>query len=197
MASTPVLAAVRENAQWCDLVCRGHGRPTAFADGVWRAGRRSPEFYPDAVTLAPGIPAGRVLAGLDLSPGCSVKDSFADLDLAPYGFAVLFDAQWIHRPPWTGGPGGWRRIPPGDFPDDPSVVVLGDDEGGRVVAHRSDRAAGLSNLIGDDWPGAVAAVGTAFPGLPIVGYEQSADLPAASAAGFAPIGPLRVWFRPH
>jgi hypothetical protein len=197
MASTTVLAAVRENAHWCDLVCRFHGRPTAFTDGVWRAGRRSPEFYPDAVTLTPGIPAERVLAGLDLSPGCSVKDSFADLDLAPYGFTVLFDAQWIHRPAWTGGPGGWRRIPPGDFPADPSVVVLGDGRGGRVVAHRSEGTAGLSNLTGDDWPGAVAAVGTAFPGLPIVGYEQAGDLPAAVAAGFTATGPLRVWLRPH
>jgi hypothetical protein len=37
------------------------------------------------------------LSRIDTSVGCSIKDSFASLDLKPYGFRVLFDAQWITR----------------------------------------------------------------------------------------------------
>jgi hypothetical protein len=39
-----------------------------------------------------------LLARIDTSAGCSIKDSFATLDLGAYGFSVLFDAQWIVRP---------------------------------------------------------------------------------------------------
>ncbi|MFD7666240.1 hypothetical protein [Streptomyces sp. NPDC059788] len=95
-----VRAAARNNAEWCDAVCRTHGIPGVFSDDGWTSARRTPPFYPDAVTLTdrPGTPA-ELLARIDLaSPGCSVKDSFACLDLAPAGFEVLFDAQWIHRP---------------------------------------------------------------------------------------------------
>jgi hypothetical protein len=45
-----LIAAVRNNAEWCDLVCRTHGIRTAFTPDVWSAGSRTPEFYPDAVT---------------------------------------------------------------------------------------------------------------------------------------------------
>ena len=38
---------------------------------------------------------------MDASPGCSIKDSFAALDLSAHGFRVLFDAEWIVR---TGAP---------------------------------------------------------------------------------------------
>ena len=54
--------------------------------------RRSPPFYPDAVTLSRSASADVVLRDIDTSPGCSVKDSFANLDLRPYGFRVLFEA---------------------------------------------------------------------------------------------------------
>src|SRR4051794_38055707 len=50
---------------------------------------------PDAVTLSPGTEPAAVLARVEGGTGCSVKDSFADLDLAPSGFQVLFDATWI------------------------------------------------------------------------------------------------------
>ncbi|WP_367401511.1 hypothetical protein [Streptomyces xanthophaeus] len=58
------------------------------------------------MTLEPAVPAGSVVRGVDTtSPGCSVKDSFADLDLAGAGFEVLFEAQWIHRPAGVPLPG--------------------------------------------------------------------------------------------
>ncbi|MFJ4777081.1 hypothetical protein [Streptomyces sp. NPDC088762] len=94
-----LLAAARNNAAWCDAVCRAHGLPTHLGEELWTSAGRTPPFYPDAVTLDEAVSAPVLLAGIDTeSPGCSVKDSFAGLDLAGDGFEVLFDAQWIHRP---------------------------------------------------------------------------------------------------
>ncbi|MGW6060559.1 hypothetical protein [Streptomyces sp. NPDC055189] len=97
--SARVRAAVRNNAEWCDAVCRAHGLAGEFGAGVWSSTRRTPLLYPDAVSLSPETSAADLVARIDTeSPGCSVKDSFACLDLEPMGFEVLFDAQWIHRP---------------------------------------------------------------------------------------------------
>jgi hypothetical protein len=38
-----------------------------------------------------------LLASVDAGPGCSIKDSFADLDLAASGFEILFRAEWLCR----------------------------------------------------------------------------------------------------
>ncbi|MFF1493140.1 hypothetical protein [Streptomyces sp. NPDC058304] len=88
-------AAVHNNAEWCAAVSGGG----SFAADAWTSARRTPPYYPDGVTLTREASADALLAGMDTgSPGCSVKDSFAVLDLAPAGFEVLFAAQWIHRP---------------------------------------------------------------------------------------------------
>lgn len=36
---------------------------------------------------------------VDSSIGCSIKDSFAVMDLSPTGFRVLFEAEWVVRAP--------------------------------------------------------------------------------------------------
>ncbi|MFG2502740.1 hypothetical protein ACGFSB_31595 [Streptomyces sp. NPDC048441] len=91
--------AARNNAEWCDAVCRAHGLAGEFGAGVWSSARRTPPLYPDAVSLTPEASAADLVARIDTtSPGCTVKDSFACLDLEPLGFEVLFEAQWIHRP---------------------------------------------------------------------------------------------------
>ncbi|MGW7072827.1 hypothetical protein ACWGII_23400 [Streptomyces sp. NPDC054855] len=90
--------AARNNAEWCDAVCRAHGLPGEFGGGAWSSARRTPPLYPDAVSLIPEVSAADLVARIDTaSPGCSVKDSFACLDLELLGFEVLFEAQWIHR----------------------------------------------------------------------------------------------------
>ncbi|MET9465242.1 hypothetical protein ABZY44_10570 [Streptomyces sp. NPDC006544] len=90
-----LLAAAHNNAAWCAAVSRD-GEFTAEA---WVSARRTPLYYPDAVTLTRDTDAAALVGGMDTaSPGASVKDSFAALDLAPAGFEVLFGAQWIHRP---------------------------------------------------------------------------------------------------
>lgn len=80
-------------------MCRAHGVAGEFGAGAWAAAVRTPLYYPDAVTLEPETGGDELVARIDTaSPGASVKDSFAELDLAASGFQVLFEAQWIHRP---------------------------------------------------------------------------------------------------
>ncbi|MFF3326749.1 hypothetical protein [Streptomyces sp. NPDC002889] len=111
-----VYMAARNNAQWCDAMCRAHGLPGSFGARVWTNGRRTPPLYPDAVTLTGDATADDILGTVDTAgPGCSVKDSFVSLDLAAAGFEVLFEAQWLHRPgdlPAPVPPPGreWERV---------------------------------------------------------------------------------------
>jgi hypothetical protein len=93
-------AAARNNAEWCDTLCRTHGIPGRFDADAWVAPRRTPRYYPDAVSLDPAALAGSILRRIDtISPGCSIKDSFATLDLGLFGFEVAHEAEWIHREP--------------------------------------------------------------------------------------------------
>jgi hypothetical protein len=90
--------AARNNAEWCDVVCGTHGIKGAFADDAWTSTQRTPPLYPDAVTLARGVSVEGLLTRVDATAEVSVKDSFAELDLAADGFEVLFDATWVRRP---------------------------------------------------------------------------------------------------
>jgi hypothetical protein len=78
------------------------------------------------------------------------------------------------------------------------VSVQGDDGivGGGIL-NRGAEVVGLSNLFGSAidvvWRSLVATASEIFPGLPLVGYEHGDELAAAHRAGFATVGPLRVW----
>jgi hypothetical protein len=89
--------AAANNASWCATVCRAHGIPGTLAVGQWRAAAPPPPFYPDTVTLVPGLAPAEVAESVPDRRGASVKDSFADVDLGGEGFEVLFEAQWIWR----------------------------------------------------------------------------------------------------
>jgi hypothetical protein len=90
------LAAARNNATWCDVVCRSHGIDGRFASDAWTSPRRTPPFYPDVVTLEPSVIPDGILGRIDMaSAGASVKDSFACLDLASWGFEIVHEADWI------------------------------------------------------------------------------------------------------
>lgn len=101
--TTLLLSAVRNNAVWCDAVCRSHGKPGAFEPHAWVSHTPTPPFYPNVVTLsgAEGVDAQfaavAALATAGLARPWAVKDSFAALDLAPLGFRPLFDSTWIGR----------------------------------------------------------------------------------------------------
>ncbi|HVK05471.1 MAG TPA: hypothetical protein VM490_18490, partial [Armatimonadaceae bacterium] len=125
MADSLLHEAVRNNALWCDAVCRAHGRPGEFREGVcWLNRRETPPFYPNVVTLtdAPEVSEEqtacvRSLAGSSELPGeWAVKDSYHALDLAPLGFTVLFAGEWLYLPAGASPPPGhtagirWERI---------------------------------------------------------------------------------------
>jgi hypothetical protein len=102
MLDDRVTRAARNNAKWCDVVCRTHGYPGEFHDDIWLNRHRVPRFYPNAGTLAE--PSPRQLALIDelvaarVPPGWAVKDSFCMLDLESRGFRILFNAGWIYLP---------------------------------------------------------------------------------------------------
>jgi hypothetical protein len=113
-------AAALNNAEWCDLVVRSRGGTTHLGSDVWTSQDRAPACYPDAVTLVPRVAVPGLLSCIDTSAGCSVKDSFSGLDLAPYGFRVLFEANWVVRlgpppPAPSGGPKWARVVRPGEL----------------------------------------------------------------------------------
>jgi hypothetical protein len=113
-----VEAAASNNVHWCDLVCRTHGITTQRDAVAWTSQTRTPALYPDAVTLVPTPSLPDLLDRIDLSPGCSIKDSFASMDLTTSGFTVLLDAQWIVRTAERTGP----------ITADRSWTVVGDEE---------------------------------------------------------------------
>ena len=49
---TGIKIAAANNAAWCDAVCRSHGHAGTFTPPAWLSSHRTPELYPDAVTLA-------------------------------------------------------------------------------------------------------------------------------------------------
>jgi hypothetical protein len=173
---TPAEIAATNNAHWCDLVARTHGVAGEFHRDSWTSPVRTPPLYPDAVTLVRVPDEAELLSRIDGSVGCSVKDSFAAIDLAPDAFRVLFDAQWIWKPPLPepsrSAPPHWTRVtdpenltrweeawrdtdgPQGVFLpallDDERVAVLAQRKDDSIVAgailFRSDAAVGITNL---------------------------------------------------
>ncbi|MCX5226063.1 hypothetical protein [Streptomyces sp. NBC_00233] len=109
-----IIDAVRNNAEWCQAMCAAHGHPGTFGARAWTSTRRTPLSYPDAVTLTEDAGVEDVLNGIDrTTPGASVKDSFAQLDLTTEGFRLLFEATWIQRPAGltaTATAGEWRAV---------------------------------------------------------------------------------------
>ena len=96
------IGAARNNAEWCDAVCRAHNNPGEFHDDIWINRNAVPRFYPNAGTLAESSP--RQFALIDeliavrLPSGWALKDSFSMLELESRGFRTLFDAEWIYLP---------------------------------------------------------------------------------------------------
>jgi len=168
-------AAARENAEWCDL----HADAGELRDGFWFSRERTPPFYPDAVTLQPGVAIADVLAEIDAASGCGIKDSFDDLE--PAGFRRLFRAHWLV---------GRRETlpePAGEFaPEREDVAILV----GLGIAHRSRHVTGLSNLApGSAWADAAGLACTVWGHGTVVGYEET--VPEGAEA----VGALSVWVR--
>ncbi|WP_020142549.1 hypothetical protein [Terracoccus sp. 273MFTsu3.1] len=108
-----ILLAARNNALWCDAVARSHGVACTLDDEAWTASTRTPPYYPDAVTLSPDAGEYDVLARVDDSDGCSVKDSWSRLDLSMEDFARLVVGEWVWLDPSRPArapDGRWQRV---------------------------------------------------------------------------------------
>jgi hypothetical protein len=193
-----IAAAVRNNAEWCDAVCRAHGIAGEAGDDAWTWPERTPPYYPDAVTLRPDVDVASLLERIDSGPGCSIKDSFATIEVP--GFEVLIEASWICRPPGRAPEvrEEWTVVSAEELAGAQFLTARRD---GRIteeaILNRTGDVVGISNVSGEDpWPGAVATAVGLYPDLPLVGYERGDDLAAARRVGFEVIGPLRVWMRP-
>ncbi len=219
-----IRVAVENNAKWCDLVCRSHGISTSWNDGFWVSRQPSPRFYPEGVTLQRKVSPDQLIN--ELPPGlCSIKDSFADLDLASRGFEQLFDARWIYRVPSVGAERatGWTTVSAEDefaqwlqacglvevLPEallrDQRVRVLqrkrAEDVLAGAVLNRTGSVVGLSNVfslnlpLDEVWADLVVLAAQEFPSCPIVGYERGEDLDAAMETRFNDLGGLRAWLQ--
>ena len=126
------------------------------------------------MTLVAGASAEALLSRIDTSAGCSIKDSYADLDLAPFGFDRLFAAEWLCQDPLPddAAPHGWSRVERqdelerwesasgisaqprpffrGELLADPQLAVLAryerDAVVGGAIANRSRTVIGLTNV---------------------------------------------------
>lgn len=110
--------AAHANAKWCSAHGGVKGK---FTDTYWYATRRTADFHPDAVTLHPFVDVEDMLAKIDTSPGASIKDSFANLDLSPYGFEVLLRGDWYRGDFGPKGPTDW--FTPDEAPADATPVA--------------------------------------------------------------------------
>ena len=142
---------------------------------MWAVDQRPPAYHPDAITISPSATPSEVLAIIDSSPGCAVKDSFASLDLEPHGFRVLFDALWfvvdsvqardegdlaweavVDADDLVAWVGGWS----GRYEDDPPFdVALIEEEGVTFLAARRGGEV-VAGAIGNVGPGEVVGIRT-------------------------------------
>jgi len=105
------VAAARNNASWCDAVCRAHGIPGELRSSVWLHRGVPPPYYSNLVVVADVPDPTEILAHVQElirqlgRAGWSIKDSFSSLDLGALGFRLLFEASWIWLDPRSARPG--------------------------------------------------------------------------------------------
>ncbi len=202
----PVVEAAVCNASWCDAVCRAQGLRTQWGDDAWTVAQRSPDGYPDAVTLSPGATAHEVLRRVEGGAGCSVKDSFAVLDLEPLGFQPLFWATWIRRSADSAvrlATLDWREAQtPAELEqwshghdldvfgsalldvDDLRFFFTGPGVEAGFALNVAGGVVGVSNVVagGADpvvvWSDLITVAAASYPGLDLAGYERGDDLVA-------------------
>ncbi|MDP3853449.1 hypothetical protein [Phenylobacterium sp.] len=90
--------AVRNNAEWCSLVCATHGAAGRFEFAAWVCRDLTPDYYPNLVTLRADCSAAQTALAqtlTDYPETLGIKDSFRTLDLAPHGFRRAIEGHWV------------------------------------------------------------------------------------------------------
>jgi hypothetical protein len=212
-AAPTVNQAALNNASWCASVIRAHGGTAHFAPTLWWSVDPAPPLYPRAVTLAPALDKGGEQRLARLAAGDAVKDSFAALPLD--GFDLLFEGTWFWRAPKGGAPapvyvrtpeafaawvaawGEGEGILPPALLQDRSVLILalGDSIEAGCILNLAGGVVGLSNVFGRDAAvraQMIEAAAREAGEVALVGYEPVGADEDWLAAGFQPLGPLRV-----
>jgi hypothetical protein len=177
--SERIALACRNNALWCDLVARSHGIRGTTDEQAWAAPTRTPPYYPDAVTLSPGAEEYALLARVDDSDGCSIKDSWSRLDLSLEDFARIVVGEWVWLDASTAVPSGpaasraWRAVTSAGemeawvaaWSTDPEAAailrptLLGEPGVHVLAAYLADRADDADGWEGADGPDAQIVAG--------------------------------------
>jgi len=221
-----LLSAVRNNAEWCELVAHSHGAHGQWLGQAWRTTIRMPPFYPNAVSIESGIQKETVADIVaELPENCAWKDSFAELELAEYGFKVLYEANWLALTDSLSGEtalrpasfvtssdelaewiAAWGETPIGKTIFPPKLLgskvrfifcKIGEKISSGLIANHSGNSVGISNCFGN-FKEISQCIGRAYKwakGQPVVGYSSDVESKEMQERGFKQLGNLRVWVR--
>ena len=217
--------AVENNIAWCQLVSAAYRKPSFKTDKVWGLHTTGPLYYPELITTSRTTIEEDIQEFVKLDHIGSVKDSYATLQLEPFGFQLLVEAEWISHPPfneqqsepyqwsiigtekeferWTKMTGLENSTPIGLLENQEVRIFYRDGPDGFAgfIANVAADVVGISNVFSsgvdnvDLWRAIPQVVSAEFPGLPLVGYEEGDSLTAAHSSGWRPVGPLRVWIK--
>ena len=96
--------AVLNNVAWYQAMFAAHGLAHREDGRVWFSHDSPPAYHSNLVVLAADVSQPEADARVNglatrLHRRWSIKDSWANLDLSPLGFCILFEATWIWREP--------------------------------------------------------------------------------------------------
>ncbi|CAH2715363.1 hypothetical protein BACCIP111895_02547 [Neobacillus rhizosphaerae] len=217
--------AVLNNIAWCRIICDTHGIIQTPKGQLWGLLSKAPTFYPEVITANKNATIEEVKYFIENGEVSSIKDSYANLDLSPFDFKILFEAEWIYHASisdlesiqtrwrvittekelaqWTITSDLENIIKPDLLKREDVKMFIHEKADGisGFIANLSDNVVGISNVfsVGYEneslWRDIAKIVSTEFPGLSMVGYEHNGNLTAAHLSGWKSIGPLRVWIK--
>ncbi|MCG7346288.1 hypothetical protein MHZ92_19450 [Sporosarcina sp. ACRSL] len=220
-----VKKAVDNNIAWCQLVSAAHGKESFTTDKVWGLRAVAPPYYPELITSSRVTIEEDIVEFLKLDHVGSIKDSYATLHLEPFGFQMLFEAEWIYSPSVSEketGPYEWKLVRTKEeferwtketgLENSIPTSLLGGPEMrmyflncpngcAGFIANKAADVVGISNVFsrGMDeinlWRTIPHVVSKEYPGVHMVGYEHGDLLSAARSSGWTSMGALRVWIK--
>ncbi|CAA9415551.1 MAG: hypothetical protein AVDCRST_MAG06-3168 [uncultured Nocardioides sp.] len=166
--------AIGASLAWYDDIHAMHGIRTVVRDGLWRSTGPALPWHSIAKTLHPDLRDDAVASAVADRTDCSVADTYGTLDLSPYGFTLLFEAQWLRHP---GGPS--TRGP--HLPEQWSVI------------DSADRLATWSAI--HDYAGVLTEEALSHPRLTVLARYQGMDMLAGAVLNDAgpTVGLSNLW----
>lgn len=217
--------AVLNNIAWCQIVCVTHGIVGVSKENIWGLHSKAPTFYPEVITSNKYATIEEIKYFIENGKVSSIKDSYANLDLTPLDFDILFEAEWmVHAPvfdfdpiptnwrivstekdlkKWTDASGLENVIKSELLKQQDVKIFICETKDGisGFIANLSEDVVGISNVFSMGyeekklWRDIPKIISREFPELSMVGYEHNSSLIVAKSSGWKAIGPLRVWIK--